>query len=195
MKKRFPFSPFKLSILLTLILFIALFAAMPEYTPKLLDVSVRKGSITQLENIPAIERIEIPKVNEPNLPKRIVESDDGDTDDIDDFTTDFDTDMDIFADDDRTIYEIYETPPALLTDLAPVYPEAAIQLGIEGTVWLKLVVEKDGTVSSVEITKGVNPLLDRAALEAAYGLVFSPAMSRDIPVRAFVNIPVRFRLQ
>lgn len=195
MKNRFPFSPFKLSTLLTLILFITLFAAMPEYTPKLLNITVKAGNITELENIPAIERIDIPKVNEPNLPKRIVESDNGDADDIEEFTTDFDTDADIFIDDDRTIYEIYETSPALLTPLTPVYPEAAVQLGIEGTVWLKLIVEKDGTVSSVEVTKGVNPLLDRAAVQAAYTLVFSPAMSRDIPVRAYVNIPVRFQLQ
>ena len=195
MKKRFPFSPFKLSILLTLILFIALFAAMPEYTPRMLNVAVKAGNITELENIPAIERIDIPKVSEPNLPKRIVESDDGDIDKIDDLNTDFDTDIDLYVDNDRTIYEIYETSPALLTPLAPVYPDAAVQLGIEGTVWLKLIVEKDGTVSSVEITNGVNPLLDRAATEAAYALVFSPAMSRDLPVRAYVNIPIRFQLQ
>ncbi len=195
MKNRFPIPTFKLSIFITLILFIGLFLAAPDYTPSMMNMSAKASTLTELQNIPQMHTPPPPDIKKPNLPKRVVESSDGNVDDIDDFVTDFDNDIVINDNGDTEIYRIYDSAPQLLTELAPIYPEAAAQLGIEGTVILQLIVEKDGTVSSVDIIKSIHPLLDRAAQEAGFNLVFSPAMSRDIPVRAYVTIPVRFVIQ
>ena len=65
--------------------------------------------------------------------------------------------------------------PELLESVQPVYPDQAQEEGIEGVVTLKLVLDVDGFVSEATVQEGVHPLLDEAAVEAAYELVFSPA--------------------
>ena len=74
------------------------------------------------------------------------------------------------------------------------YPEIARKLGIEGRVWLKLWVDKEGNVRKVIVTKGVYPALDEAAKKAYKHLKFHPAMQRDKPVAVWVTMYFDFRL-
>lgn len=55
---------------------------------------------------------------------------------------------------------------ALLTDLVRKmrYPSIAAENNIQGCVTVRLVVEKDGSISNQEVTKKVDPDLDREAL-------------------------------
>lgn len=166
---------------------------MPGFSPKLMSFAVKSDSIILID-VTQIEDVKIPETKDIELPKKITESNDGEESDITDFRTDFDTDL-VIDDGNREIYRIYDNPPMLLTEIAPEYPAAARQLGIEGMVLLELIVEKDGTVSSVSVIKSIHPLLDNAAIKAAYNVIFSPAMSRDLAIRAYVTLPVRFLLQ
>ena len=73
------------------------------------------------------------------------------------------------------------------------YPEEAITNKIKGTVFLTFIVEKDGTVSNVTITKGVNPLLDEEAVKAiSESPKWSPGLQRGQPVRVRFLIPLSF---
>lgn len=71
-----------------------------------------------------------------------------------------------------------------------IYPRAAIERGLEGTVTLLLLVAGDGTVQSVDIAASSgHDLLDDAALKAAGRI-------RQIPGgRRQVLLPVEFHLE
>jgi protein TonB len=76
------------------------------------------------------------------------------------------------------------------------YPELAAENGIQGRVFISFVVETNGTVSSVTITRSVDALLDEAAKEAvAASPKWEPGMQRGRPVRVRYSIPIIFQLQ
>jgi periplasmic protein TonB len=73
------------------------------------------------------------------------------------------------------------------------YPEAAVINKIRGTVFLTFIVEKDGSVSNVSVIKGVDPLLDDAAVKAITGSPkWTPGLQRGVPVRVRYQIPLNF---
>jgi TonB family protein len=56
----------------------------------------------------------------------------------------------------------------------PVYPEAAKNAGVQGTVVLELTLDREGNVSGIRVIESV-PLLDAAAIEAAREWKYAPA--------------------
>lgn len=77
-----------------------------------------------------------------------------------------------------------------------VYPEGARINKIQGKVVVRLVVEKDCSVSHVEVIKGVNPLLDAEAVRVVSTLpkFESPAIKDGKPVAVHYMIPISFAL-
>ena len=77
------------------------------------------------------------------------------------------------------------------------YPEEAKKNNITGKVILRFIVEKNGTVSNVEILQKVDPLLDAEAIRVVSSLpVFdSPAIKNGEPVRVFYMLPITFALK
>lgn len=76
------------------------------------------------------------------------------------------------------------------------YPELARRAGVEGTVIVRVLVTKDGSVSRMLIEYSDNKLLDQAAEEAIrkYGR-FTPAIQNGQPIACWVSIPIRFKLR
>ncbi len=75
------------------------------------------------------------------------------------------------------------------------YPQAAVDAKINGRVTLTFVVEKDGSVSNIEIVKGVHPLLDNEAIKViSESPKWTPGLQRGQPVRVRYVIPVTFTL-
>lgn len=75
------------------------------------------------------------------------------------------------------------------------YPLIAMENGIEGTVFLRFVVEKDGSVNRVEVLRGVDPVLDEAALAAVEKAPrWEPGKQRGKPVRVSCTVPILFSL-
>lgn len=73
------------------------------------------------------------------------------------------------------------------------YPQAAIDKKIRGKVILTFIVEKDGSVSSVTVEKGVDPLLDYEAVKAiSESPKWTPGLQRGQPVRVRFSIPLNF---
>jgi protein TonB len=76
------------------------------------------------------------------------------------------------------------------------YPELAAENGIQGRVFITFVVEPNGTVSNVSVTRSVDQLLDDAAKEAvAASPKWEPGMQRGRPVGVRYSIPIIFQLQ
>jgi protein TonB len=76
-----------------------------------------------------------------------------------------------------------------------VYPEIAKRAGIQGRVFVKAYVDKEGIVKKVELIKGIGGGCDEAALEAVKQIKFKPGKQRGKPVSVQVSIPILFKLQ
>lgn len=88
-----------------------------------------------------------------------------------------------------------EEQPVLVEMKPPDYPSLAREAGIEGTVIVRALVGKDGRVKNAILGKGVNSVLDEAALAAAREYVFKPAIQNKNPVAVWVAIPFHFSLR
>jgi TonB family protein len=84
--------------------------------------------------------------------------------------------------------------PELIKAPVPVYPEKAKMQAIEGKVFLKLLIDENGNVAKAKIDKSVNRLLDKSAMDAVKRAKFSPALIKDKPVKAWVVLPIAFKL-
>jgi protein TonB len=87
-----------------------------------------------------------------------------------------------------------EKYPAIIYHPAPKYPEVARRAGVEGTVFIKMWVTKEGTVKVAEIVKSTAAIFDQAAIDAAVLWKFTPAIMNNKPVSVWVTVPFKFRL-
>ncbi len=76
----------------------------------------------------------------------------------------------------------------------PVYPEIARRAGVEGTVWVKIWVDKEGNPKKALIMKSDAELFNQPAIDAAMRWKFTPAIMNNGPVAVWVSIPFKFRL-
>ena len=76
------------------------------------------------------------------------------------------------------------------------YPVIAQENGIQGRVSCSFVVEKDGSVTDVQVLRGVDPSLDKEAIRVITAMPkWKPGKQRGKPVRVKYTVPVTFRLQ
>jgi len=77
------------------------------------------------------------------------------------------------------------------------YPEPAMANGIQGKVVVRFVVGKDGSVSKVEILKGVHPELDIEAIRVVKSLPSfeKPGIKDGKEVAVWYVIPIQFALK
>jgi len=78
----------------------------------------------------------------------------------------------------------------------PEYPRLAEQAGLEGVVWVKALVGKEGDVKQAVVYKSSGtPSLDDAAVKAAPACKFKPAIQNGRPVAMWVTYKVEFILE
>ncbi len=76
------------------------------------------------------------------------------------------------------------------------YPEAAQNVGVEGTVVVGFTVNADGTLSDFKVVKSVSPELDAEALRVIKAMpAWSPAIVDGKTVACSYVLPVSFKLQ
>ncbi len=76
------------------------------------------------------------------------------------------------------------------------YPVIAQENGIQGRVTCQFVVERDGSISDVQVVRGQDPSLDKEAVRVIQGMPrWKPGKQRGAPVRVRYTLPVLFRLQ
>ena len=84
---------------------------------------------------------------------------------------------------------------SLVNDVAAPYPPKMLRQGKTGSVVVQLVVEKDGSVSSVSVIGGSGqPEFEKAVMQVAYQWTFVPATRNGRPVRAYATRSYRFAL-
>ena len=76
------------------------------------------------------------------------------------------------------------------------YPVIAQENGIQGRVITNFVVERDGSISDVQVVRGQDPSLDREAVRVIKTMPkWKAGQQRGKPVRVRFTLPVVFRLQ
>lgn len=77
-----------------------------------------------------------------------------------------------------------------------VYPEIAKENGVSGRVTLQFTVETDGSVTRVQVVRGVDSSLDKEAVRVVSSSPkWTPGKQRDKPVRVRYTFPVIFQLR
>jgi len=103
------------------------------------------------------------------------------------------------------VYDVVEQMPsfpggngALLEYLAThvKYPEAAEQTCAQGRVIVSFIVECDGSITNVHVTRSIAQELDREAENVVSSMPrWTPGKHNGIAVRVRYNVPVAFKLQ
>ena len=89
------------------------------------------------------------------------------------------------------------TLPRIVREVKPQYTQAAMDAHIQGTVMLAMVVEADGTVGDVRITRSLDPMfgLDEQAVKAASQWRFRAGTKDGKPVAVRVEVELTFTLK
>ncbi len=105
---------------------------------------------------------------------------------------------------EQEIFQIVEDKPgfpggeeALMKYIAEnvKYPTIARETGIQGTVYVTFVVEKDGSVTDVRVLRGIGGGCDEMAVSVVKSMPkWAPGKQRGKAVRVQFNLPIRFTL-
>lgn len=98
---------------------------------------------------------------------------------------------------DYTVNEVQKIPNALNLNQVQGrmrYPEMAIQQEIEGKVFVKILVGKDGSVMRVGSMSGNSAFYDEVE-DKINDLQFEPAIVNGEPVNCWVTVPFTFKLK
>ena len=76
------------------------------------------------------------------------------------------------------------------------YPADAQKEGIQGKVFVQIIVDENGKVSNAKIVQGISPSLDAEALRVVYNMPqWRPGMKDGKPVSVKYAFPINFRLR
>ncbi len=76
------------------------------------------------------------------------------------------------------------------------YPEVAQQKGVQGKVYVAFIVEKDGSISNVEIVRGVSASINQEAMRVIRSMPkWNPALKDGLIVRSRARVPINFKLE
>jgi protein TonB len=75
------------------------------------------------------------------------------------------------------------------------YPEIAKKVGVQGKVYVTAFVDETGTVTNVELLKGLGAGCDEEAMNAVHQTKFKPGKQRGKPVKVRISIPIVFKLR
>lgn len=75
------------------------------------------------------------------------------------------------------------------------YPTRAARQGIEGRVFIQFVVERDGSLTDVQVVRGIGGGCDEEAIRVVQGAPkWEPGRQRGRPVRVRMVLPILFQL-
>jgi protein TonB len=105
---------------------------------------------------------------------------------------------------------VLDTMPRPIHTPYPVYPNTARHEGLNGMVWLKLLISEDGAVKKSKVIKSTFTQNDMekatptvklavdsitlACVKAVGQWTFSPGIKNNKPVKAWVVLPFKFKL-
>ena len=87
-----------------------------------------------------------------------------------------------------------EQPPKVLKRVLPAYPDSARKALVEGKVFARVLVGREGRVEHIDRVEGPQ-VFHRAVAQAAKAWEFSPAVQNDRAVPVWVSLPFVFELE
>ena len=195
----------ELAVAISIALHMVIFILYPKFEFKPIEAA-QPTVLVKVDEIEQTEQVRRPPP--PNVPAVPVESEDEDIAEdvtIDETTFDF---AEVPPPPPPPPEEEEEIPPFLPIEDQPKiiggyeelrkylkYPTVALKAGIEGVVYVRALIGKDGLPEKIEVTRGLgNVGLNEAAVEAVKHVRFTPAMQRNKPVKFWFAIPIRFQL-
>ncbi len=88
------------------------------------------------------------------------------------------------------------TMPEVTHRVDPVYPKDALTARAQGLVVVTVMVGSDGTVSDIQVMRGVEgwPSLDQAAIDAVRAFTFKPATRKGEPFATRTRVGIEFSM-
>ena len=176
-------------------------------------------------NVEFVETMDVPLTEQPPPPppKALKNVEIIAVEDVEDIEEDIDIDLDIDMTEDMAIEEvqpveieepeeeeteevflIVEEPPAPVGGMEAFYnyvneniqyPRQARTMRIEGRVFVQFVVDKDGSITNVEVLKGIGGGCDEEAVRVVKNAPkWHPGKQRGRPVRVKMVLPITFKL-
>jgi TonB family protein len=89
------------------------------------------------------------------------------------------------------------TLPKVVREVKPKYTPQAMEAKIQGSVWLECVVNEQGDISDVQVTRSLDTEygLDQEAISAASQWKFEPGLKDGQPVAVLITIELTFTLK
>ncbi|MCZ6636159.1 MAG: TonB family protein [bacterium] len=186
----------------TLGIFILTILFYPEYTPTV-TMGKRTTYVVQMEHIPETtqrRRPNIPRPKEPlavegeEVPEDVtIESTELDLDNVS-----IDLQLTVgnlgpISDEPLDISEI-DYKPHPIRIVAPEYPEAARRAKMEGIVTIRVLVDKEGQVETVEVLNGPE-IFRKSAVDAARQFRFRPGKHEGERRKVWMIMPIEFKLK
>ena len=103
--------------------------------------------------------------------------------------------VDLQVDEPPPAFVPFEKEPVCIKKVEPAYPEIAQKAGLEGAVYAKLWITKEGKVKEVVIMKSDSEIFNQAVIDAAGKWLFTPAMMKNGPVAVWLAVPFNFTLK
>jgi protein TonB len=89
-----------------------------------------------------------------------------------------------------------DSPLTVLVRVPPVYPLRAKHRGVQGWVRVRFVVNEEGGVDKVSVVESQPPgVFDRNVIRCVSGWRFKPGTVEGMPVRAWAETTIRFKLE
>ncbi len=88
----------------------------------------------------------------------------------------------------------FEKAPQIIHQVQPLYPEIARRAGLEGTVNLRVWIDKEGSVRKAEVLRSNNEIFNQPAIDAVMQWRFTPAVMNSGAVAVWAGISVKFKL-
>lgn len=89
----------------------------------------------------------------------------------------------------------FEKSPEIVVQVKPVYPDLAIRANLEGRVWVKILVSREGKPKKAVVVKSDAEIFNQSATDAAMKYAFTPALQNNKPVAVWVVVPFKFELR
>jgi len=101
--------------------------------------------------------------------------------------------------DEEGVYTVVDQDPKVKGGLSALteeatYPDQARRQGVQGRVYVKVTINKDGSVRNAEVVRGIGAGADEEALRVVKNVEFVPAKYNGNPVPARTTLFIPFRL-
>ncbi|SYZ74445.1 membrane hypothetical protein [Candidatus Zixiibacteriota bacterium] len=88
-----------------------------------------------------------------------------------------------------------DSTPVMIKMAQPIYPDSAKETGVEGGVYVNVLVDSKGQIRDARISKSSgSAMLDKAALNAARQCEWKPAIKDGKPIAVWVSYKIIFQM-